>query len=234
MLEEVALLRMDWVDVVFAHWPVDPAVVADRLPPGLTVDTCDGRAWLSVVAFRMQDAGPTPSVFAPFRRSFPELNLRTYVSGVVGRPATDPGIYFFSLETPDRLAVRVARATTGLPYFDADLAMDVTDEAIHVESERTHRGQPRARFDATVTPGDPVDGDDRARFLTERYRFYATVAGRLVVGSVRHDPWHLQRATLDLRTNDLFAAAGFDAPPGDPLVHYAQHASVVAGPVLPA
>ena len=34
-----SLLSMRWDHVCFAHWAVDPAVVAPTLPDGLTVDT---------------------------------------------------------------------------------------------------------------------------------------------------------------------------------------------------
>jgi hypothetical protein len=38
---------------------------------------------------------------------------------------------------------------------------------------------------------------------------------------------------MDVRSNTLFAAAGLDRPPGDPLVHYSSGAAVTAGPVGP-
>ncbi len=38
----------DLVRVTIAHWSVDPAVVAARLPRGLELDTRDGQAWVGV------------------------------------------------------------------------------------------------------------------------------------------------------------------------------------------
>jgi uncharacterized protein YqjF (DUF2071 family) len=43
------MLRQDWVDVAFLHWPYDPQIVQERLPSSLKVDTFRGRAWMSVV-----------------------------------------------------------------------------------------------------------------------------------------------------------------------------------------
>ena len=96
------LLRMRWDDVVFAHWRVTPEVVAARLPDELTVATYDGDAWLGVVGFVMSEIRPRG---VPVGRSFPELNLRTYVTG----PDGGRGVYFFSLDAADRLGVSMGR-----------------------------------------------------------------------------------------------------------------------------
>ncbi|MFB6169515.1 MAG: DUF2071 domain-containing protein, partial [Haloarculaceae archaeon] len=68
------LLSMEWRDVLFAHWPVDPAVVDSHLPDALAVDTVEGRAWLGVVAFVMGDIRPR---FSPVGLTFPELYVFT-------------------------------------------------------------------------------------------------------------------------------------------------------------
>jgi uncharacterized protein YqjF (DUF2071 family) len=247
---------MTWRDVFFAHWPVDPETVAATLPPGLSVDTDEeGRAWLSVVGFVMDDIAPR---FSPVGLSFPELNLRTYVE----RDGA-PGIYFYNLDADDRLGVPVARSLFQLPYYRAEIDVEERGGAIEFRSERTHSGVPPARFDATITPrGDPVStgadreaqasrappdgragakrhasrealpGGDRApaRFLVERYRFYASGDdGTLYYGDIKHEPWELQAADFDVRRNDLFAAAGFDEPAGEPVVHYSRSLPVTAG-----
>jgi len=47
------VMRMRWLDLLFAHWPVDPDVLAARLPAGLELDLRDGQAWLGIVPFTM-------------------------------------------------------------------------------------------------------------------------------------------------------------------------------------
>ncbi len=37
------VLRMTWSELLFAHWPVDPQLIASRLPAGLSVDTRDAK-----------------------------------------------------------------------------------------------------------------------------------------------------------------------------------------------
>jgi len=221
------LLRMRWEDVLFAHWPVEPAVVRDRLPPEVALDTFDGRAWLGVVPFVMADIRPRG---VPVGRSFPELNLRTYV-----RHGGDRGVYFFSLDAGDRLGTAVARTAFGLAYRSAET--DVRRRGTSVCFRSRRRGEPSLRFDATYGPdGEPFDARERplTRFLVERYRFFAPLRGGLFVGTIDHDPWTLRPGRLELRQEDCFRANAFAPPAGDPTVHYCPGIDVTAGLPRPA
>jgi uncharacterized protein YqjF (DUF2071 family) len=188
-----SLLTMTWRDVLFAHWPVPPAVVESRLPAGLAVDTYDGKAYLGVVAFRMDPIKPR---YAPFGLTFGECNLRTYVTPADGAdidadtegtldgerssgsgpgPGPRPGIYFFNLDASDRLSVTVARRLFGLPYYTATVDVTRRGEEVRFHSRRTHDGAPPNRFAATYRPtGEPTEAEPGsiAAFLAERYRFY--------------------------------------------------------------
>lgn len=224
-------LKMTWRDTLFCHWPVDPAVVSATLPDRLSVATHGDNAYLSVVAFVMDDIR---SRGAPVGLSFPELNLRTYVEGPDG-----PGIYFYNLDADDRIGVAAARRLFALPYYRA--AMDVsrpetTDRSassggpVRFTSRRTHPGVPHVRFDATYEPtGEAFAAESESldEFLAENYRFYA-VGNRLYCGEITHDPWRLREATVDLRANTLFEANGFDRPDGDPIARYAEPIEVGA------
>jgi len=206
---------MRWEDVLVASWPVDPGLVADRLPDGLAVDTFDGDAYLSVVPFVMADVRPR-GLPAAVGRTFGELNLRTYVTAD-GRP----GIYFFNLDATDPLGVRVARRLFRLPYYDADMRVERGPDGVRFRSDRTHGGAAPLSFDATYRgDGAPprADPGSLTAFLLERYRFFvASDRGDAVYrGEVDHRPWPLADATVEFRENDLFAANGFDHPGGDP------------------
>ncbi|MFD1587458.1 YqjF family protein [Halorientalis brevis] len=225
-----SLLAMRWEDVVFAHWAIDPAIVATKLPADLSVDTFDGNAYLSVVGFDMRDIRPRGF---PLGRSFPELNLRTYVQGDAG-----PGIYFFNLDADDALSVALARRLFRLSYYRAEIEIEEGDDGVLIRSHRTDDSVPPTDFDATCRPrGDPDEPEPGtlAWFLTERYRFYANVGGgdHLFVGTVDHPSWPLQSAALTIRENDLFRVNGFETPSEDPLVHYSPGVDVTAGAALP-
>ena len=215
---------MRWDDVVFAHWRVPPATVSAQLPDEVDVATYDGDAWLGVVGFVMSEIRPRG---VPVGRSFPELNLRTYVTG----PDGGRGVYFFSLDAADRLGVSVARGAFRLPYYRAEMRHTRDDGTMTLRSRRTHADAPPARFDAsyrqTGSAGPPDPGSLEA-FLTENYRFY-TQGGRLYAGDIDHEPWPLAPATATIRSNTLFSAGGFDAPTSEPVVHYSPGIDVTAG-----
>lgn len=84
-----SLLSMTWRDTLFLHWPVDPDVV-DQLPVGVDLDTRDGRAWLGVVAFVMEDARLRG---APSGLSVPEARFDAWYRRAPGaRPfVAEPG-----------------------------------------------------------------------------------------------------------------------------------------------
>jgi hypothetical protein len=129
---------MTWHDLLFAHWPVAPDALRALLPrtdPPLELDVRDGFAWLGVVPFRMSGARFRWLPPVPGTAAFPELNVRTYVTAG-GRP----GVWFFSLDAASPLAVRAARATFHLPYFDAGMACEADGDGVYYRSRRTHAG----------------------------------------------------------------------------------------------
>ncbi|MFC7175574.1 YqjF family protein [Halosegnis marinus] len=225
-MAEPAVLSMVWRDALFAHWPVEPSLVAERLPDRLSVDTHDGEAYLGVVPFVMEDISPRG---VPFGLSFGEINLRTYVRG----PDGTPGIYFFNLDADDRLGVFVAWSLFELPYYRAEITVERGDREVRFRSRRVGDAEPAA-FDATYSPvGERFEAEPGSlpHFLTERYRFYTEGRDRLYYGDIDHEPWALSEARAEIRENDLFRVNGFAEPDGDPLLHYAPRLDVTAGRV---
>ncbi len=108
-----AVLAMQWQALLFMHWPLPAAVLRPLIPPGLTLDTFDGWAWLGVVPFTMAGVHARFLPPLPGTTTFPELNVRTYVT-TEGKA----GVYFFSLDAANPLAVRAARLGFRLPYDD--------------------------------------------------------------------------------------------------------------------
>jgi len=227
----MAVLSMTWRDVLYAHWSVPPSLVADRLPPALSVDTYEGEAYLGVVTFEMADVGPPHS---PVGATFPELNLRTYVTA-----GGDPGVYFFTLDADDRLGVALARSLFRLPYHSARMDLSRRGRETHLRSRRADAGPP-ATVDIRYEPtGSPFQADPGSLegFLTERYRFYTASdagdpgrpTGRVHYADIDHDPWTLRRANATFAENDLFEACGFEAPTGEPHLLYGRRARVSAG-----
>jgi hypothetical protein len=218
-------MAQTWHDLLFAHWPVDDGELRSLLPPGLELDTFEGRAWVGVVPFRMSGIRPRWTPALPWISAFPELNLRTYVKRD-GRS----GVWFFALEAARLLAVHVARSWFHLPYFHARMSCVKSGEAIEYTSERVHRGARHAEFRARYAPIAPAE---RARagslehWLTERYCLYAADgAGVIRRGDIHHAPWPLQLAEASIERCTLAEAHGIELPPIAPHVLFARRIDV--------
>ena len=225
------VLRMRWHDLLFMHWPMPAEVLRPLIPPVLHLDTFDGSAWLGVVPFRMEDVRPRFLPGLPWLSSFPEMNLRTYVSH-----NGKPGIWFFSLDAHNPIAVRLARATFGLPYFDARMSCRTAGDEVRYRSVRTHRDAPPARFAASYRPtGETFDSQPGSleNFLTERYCLYSAGVGgqgRVRRGDIHHRLWPLQRAEVEVEEQEMTAQIGVELPETEPVLHYASRLDVAAWP----
>jgi len=193
---------MVWHDLLFAHWPVDAEELNRHLPASVKVDTFAGQAWIAVVPFRMSDVAPRGIPGVKGLSAFPELNVRTYVT-IDGKP----GVWFFSLDATQKIAVRIARTFFHLPYMDARMSLTRQGGWYHYGSRRTQRNQPPAAFVGKYRPtGDPffAKPDTLEYWLTARYCLYtADRKGKLLRGEIDHPPWPLQSAELRVEENSL-------------------------------
>ena len=222
-------LSMRWDKLLFMHWPLTPSSLTPLLPPGIKLDMFGGEAWLGLVPFLMRDVHPGGLPPVPGLSAFPELNVRTYVTvnGV-------PGVWFFSLEAANPVAVRIARAGFHLPYFDAKMRARASRSGVHFKSTRTHHDEPPAVFSAYYRPLPDTLTEDAAllHFLTARYSLYsADPKGRLYRADIRHQTWPLTRAevSLELPPSEMTRQLGLNLPDTPPLLHYAESLQVKAG-----
>ncbi|HXS93351.1 MAG TPA: DUF2071 domain-containing protein [Candidatus Limnocylindrales bacterium] len=176
-----------WNDLTFLHWRIPMAAVAKTVPKPLTVDTFDGTAWIALTCFRIEGLRPPFFPALPWISNFPETNCRTYVTAPDGKPA----IWFFSLDCARALAVIAAQMTFGLPYVWSNMSVRIDGRRARYLSRRA-----RACTDIEIEREAPVAPGPREIFLTERYRLYSTLFGRVVYADVEHRPWPLESATI--------------------------------------
>ncbi len=221
------IMAQSWHDLLFAHWKVDAAVLRPHVPAELDIDTFEGQAWLGVVPFRMSGVRLRWMPALPWLSAFPELNVRTYVTA-----QDKPGVWFFSLDAANPVAVAAARLSFHLPYFRARTTCRDVDGWIQYRSERTHSGAPGAALEARYRAAGQFFEAQRgtlAHFLTERYCLYSAVSGgRVYRGEIHHPPWLLQPAEAQFTRNSMAEAAGLTIPGELPLLHFAQRQDVVA------
>jgi uncharacterized protein YqjF (DUF2071 family) len=220
-------LGMSWRNLLFMHWPVGVDALRPLIPPALSIDTFEGSAWLGVVPFDMTGVRPHFLPAVPGLSHFPEINLRTYVTAE-GRP----GVWFFSLDAGSRIAVRLARATFHLPYFDAEMYCHASGDEVDYRSLRTHRGAPGAKFEASYRPvGETFESEEGSleQFLTERYCLYsAGRRGHVRRAEVHHHLWPLQPAEVEARTLAMTQQIGLKPPATAPILHFSKRLDVLA------
>lgn len=220
-------VAMRWLDLAFLHWPVPAANLQPLLPPDVEVEEHGGTGWLGVVPFRMVGVRARCLPPLPGSSAFAELNVRTYVHhrGVAG-------VWFFSLDAASKLAVRAARRTYRLPYFDADMRCQRRGEAVDYACQRTHKDAAPAHLVAhwwPTTASAPPRGDTLAHWLVERYALFTTARdGSVRVGHIHHPPWQLAAAEVELQTCDMTRLLGIHLDGSPLLVHAAAPLDVVA------
>jgi uncharacterized protein YqjF (DUF2071 family) len=234
-------MAMNWHDLLFLHWPVAPEALRPFIPPALELDLHpdDGgrpSAWLGIVPFTMTGIRARFTPALPWFGAFHELNVRTYVRLPRGEPGAGadgrPGVWFFSLDAANPVAVATARATFHLPYFNARMTLAREGEAVRYVSRRTHRAAAEAGFEATYGPtGAPVPSlpGTLEHWLTERYCLYSACRrGRVYRADIHHIPWPLQPGEAEVRGNTMAAQLNLTLPDVRPLAHFARRIDVAA------
>lgn len=224
-------MHQRWHDLLFMHWRVPVAALRARIPSGLEIDTFDGDAWLAVVPFRMSGIRPRYLPSVPWLSAFPELNVRTYVTA-----GGKPGVWFFSLDAANPVAVWIARTGFKLPYFNARMRCEATaDQGIDYASMRTHHGAPPAELIGRYRPiGVPFGARPGTLeyFLTARYCLYtADAQGRVYRGEINHIDWPLQPAEAEMRVNSMAAAHGLALPDTAPHLLFVRDIDVRVWPL---
>lgn len=234
-----AVMRQNWSSLLFLHWEVPADQLRPLLPPGLELDLYQGHAYVGLVPFTMSGVRPIGVPPIPFLSRFHETNVRTYVH--VG--GCDPGVWFFSLDAANPLAVATARAWYHLPYHHARMRLihdspdsGTTPGGVSYSSERLWPGpRPASSTIQCVPQGaiSPAASGTLDHFLIERYLLYTAHRGRLYRGQVHHAPYQVQAAEVTVLEESLLAAAGLNRPDSPPIAHYSKGVRVEVFPLTP-
>ncbi len=226
------VMKQVWHDLLFAHWPVPVEQLRPMIPPALQLDTYEGQAWIGVVPFRMSGIRPRWMPAVPWISAFPELNVRTYVIA-----DNKPGVWFFSLDAANPLAVAIARRWYHLPYFHARMSCRGNGDGIIYESHRVHRGAPPAALVGQYQPIGPIFQAARGSLVywfTERYCLYAVDSRRrLFRGEIDHPPWPLQMADARFSTQTMTLPLGVPLSGTPAFLHFSRRQDVRIWPIRP-
>lgn len=217
-------MKQTWSKLLMMHYPVAPEVVQPYLPRGLFLDTFDGAAWISMVPFLMSNVHPRFTFPVPWLSVFPELNVRTYVIH-----DGKPGVWFFSLDAANPVAVLIARNFYRLPYFNATMSVVEHPNSVDYYSQRRDSRSDPAQFVGEYGPiGEPFVAQlgTLDYFLAERYCLYThDEHDNIYRGDIHHVPWPLQPATATIRTNTV---SPIQLPTVEPILHYVERLDILA------
>lgn len=229
-------MHQNWHHLLFLHWEIPPSELQALLPPRLTLDTFEGKAYVGLIPFTLTGVRPILTPPLPWISSFHEINVRTYVH----LDGANPGVWFFSLDASSMIAVAAARAAYKLPYFESEIELLAGDgplPSIEFDARRTdERGAMPAnahvRYRPLEGPVAPAVPGTLDHFLCERYVLYSQDDQRqLHRARIHHQPYPLQRAEVAGLEETLVWAAGIRRPEGANLRHYAREVSVKVYPL---
>ena len=219
-------MAQTWHDLLFAHWPVRMSALRPLVPDNLQLHTFDGECWVAVTPFHMSGIRARGLPPLPGLSRFPELNVRTYVSF-----EDKPGVYFFSLDAANSVAVWAARRLFALPYFKAEMLVEVNHDGIAYSS---HRYKGNAEFRGRYHPVQEIEvrqPGTLAHWLTERYCLYTVSHRRVYRAEIHHASWPLQDAEAEIEFNTMAESAGITLPRTPPILHFARYLEVLVWPL---
>lgn len=210
-----------WRSLLFLHWPVPVETIRRLVPGSLEIDTYDGVAYVGVVPFSMFGVRPGwwPAAWA---FDFLETNVRTYVVR-----DGQPGVYFFSLDAANGLAVWAARQFWGLPYFHAEMSLKTSGDEVTYHTKRHGTG---AKHDVRYRVGQALEQshpDSLEFFFLERYLLFVERRNTLYSGQVHHSPYPAHTAEVLEIEDTLLTATGISNCQGLPaFAHYSPGVDV--------
>lgn len=222
-------MKQIWSDLLFAHYPITFEALRKLVPEALHLDSYDGMCWIGIVPFRMSGVRLRGVPPIPGTDRFPELNVRTYVT-LNGKP----GVYFFSLDAANWVAVKGAKTIYHLPYWYSDAEIKSSGTNIEFKSKRLH--DPEIELACSYRPiSEPFQATKGSfeEWLVERYCFYTlNPSGVPLRCDILHAPWVLQKAEAEFKHNTILSKQGIAVESDLPILHFAKKIEVRAWPLV--
>ncbi len=207
-----SFLTAEWRHLVFLNYEAERALVQRYVPAGTELDLLDGKAIVSIVAFRFLDARLL-GVPIPFHRDFDEINLRAYVRRRTPQ-GWRRGVVFVRELVPRPAIAWTARLAYNEPYRAVPMRHRVAIDADRGGSASYEWRQAgtwhRVASDVAGVPR-PIDPDSETGFITEHYFGYTRQRdGGTVEYRVAHPRWNVWSAVRPEFQCDIRAVYGQD------------------------
>jgi hypothetical protein len=180
------------------NYEVDPSLLNPYVPSGTSLDSFNGKTYVSLVGFRFCRTKLLGYLPVPFHTDFEEVNLRFYVRRQNSDGGDDRrGVVFIAEVVPRRAIAATARLVYGENYKYAPMRHRVETEGLGriAEFQWQINGQwCRISAQTAGLPAQPQTGS-LEQFITEHYWGYsAQPNGESLEYHVSHVPWQV-RAT---------------------------------------
>ncbi|MDP6869588.1 MAG: DUF2071 domain-containing protein [Candidatus Poseidoniaceae archaeon] len=212
-------LSQQWRYLSFMHWEIDPEKLANHLPDGLELDLFDGKAYVGTIPFLMKGVRPRllPSVYGI--STFPEFNVRTYVT-----KNGKPGVFFLTLDAESRVTCAYAPKFYGLPYRYSKCKLEISKNQYKWNSKRPDDEISLQGKSVPIGPIMQAEHGTLEYFLFERYCLYVEHKGSLKMAYTLHNPWKFQVAEAEISSNSLTESfnLGIENPLKPDYVHVSE------------
>ncbi|MEC4052539.1 DUF2071 domain-containing protein [Myroides odoratimimus] len=176
----------EWNRAIFLHFEVPLEVLRPLVPEDLELDSLDGKYYVSIVPFTMENIRPRRLPAVGVVSDFDEINVRTYVV-IDGKP----GVYFINIEVGKSLSAFVSRTISGLPYEKSDI---IREKNAYLSLNEKKRFFLKLEYQKGEKVKDKTTLD---LWLTERYCLYVYVHEELFRYQIHHKEWPIRTIKFD-------------------------------------
>ena len=171
-----------------ANYEIAPEILADLVPKGVSLDFCEGKCYVSLVAFMFLDTRVL-GIPVPFHINFEEVNLRFYVKREMA-DETRRGVVFVKEIVPRFAIATVARIFYGEPYEAWKMShAKIENELIYAWWKRDDAHH--IKVETGESAGVPAE-NSHGEFIIEHYWGYTKRGGnRTDEYKVEHPKWEL-------------------------------------------
>ncbi len=171
-----------------ANYEVSPELLADRVPPGTSLDFDDGKLFVSLVGFMFLETRVL-GLPIPFHINFEEVNLRFYVKRET-ETETRRGVVFVKEIVPRLAIAMVADLVYGEPYECWEMNHTQGDTEV---SYAWQKGDSANQIKVEIGENLGVPGENsHGEFIIEHYLGYTKRgANRTDEYKVEHPKWEL-------------------------------------------
>jgi uncharacterized protein len=206
----------EWNNALFFHWAIPFDILRNYVPEKLELDTFNGQAYVSLVAFTMQKIRPRNLPSIACISDFNEINLRTYINNNHKK-----GVYFLNIEAEKSLSAFIAKQVSGLPYEKSTIKRTATK----YNSSNLKKGFfLDTEFEIKEELQNKTELD---KWLTERYCLYLAKDDKIYRYDIHHQEWELKDAEIK-RLNLRYKKGSMDLINQPDLVHYSDGVKVLA------